>query len=405
MVHRNGCDVLRCLFRDGVRRVWEQTDRNGYGFDVFGRDLLNGTTYYFAVKAGNDGGSSAFSEEVIARPAGAVIPVPDDADLSGLALSHGTLAPSFNPAVTSYISHVGNRISEITITPSVSDPKATVTINGMAVSAGQASDSISLEVGSNSIHLVITAQNGTTKTYAVDVTREAAASPEPEPEPEPGNPSNPGRLGADQDLRKVRIWGRREFTSRSRAGSGQSPAGSSDVKSYVNDVLQTGLISTEVTKENGQTVLTVKVDGDKLQSLLAQEKNSRPIVRLRATEEYDQAVVVLDGKSATALEAGGAMIAFDSLAGSIRMPVQAISEQIGSLAGTKEGAIHLVLADGNAANSAKLKQVGNGKDLGEHYGSIAVSVAAYDQGKRLNGNTYSSYVELEVPVEEGQLPS
>lgn len=361
-------------------------------------DLLNGTTYFFAVKAGNDGGSSAFSEEVIARPAGAVIPVPDDADLSGLALSHGTLAPSFNPAVTSYISHVGYRVSEISITPSVSDPKATVTINGKAVSAGQASDSISLEVGSNSIQLVVTAQNGATKTYAVDVTREAAASPEPEP----GNPSNPGTPGGGSGYSEGQGPGAGGSSQAGQgAGSGQSPAGSSDVKSYVNDVLQTGLISTEVTKENGQTVLTVKVNGDRLQSLLQLEKNSRPIVRLRATEELDQAVVVLDGKSATALEASGAMIAFESLAGSIRMPVQAISEQIGSLAGTKEGAIHLVLADGNAANSAKLKQVGNGKDLGEHYGSIAVSVAAYDQGKRLSGNTYSSYVELEVPVAEG----
>ncbi|ETT64501.1 tail fiber protein [Paenibacillus sp. FSL H8-0457] len=363
-------------------------------------NLLNGTTYYFAVKAGNVGGSSAFSEEVSARPAGAEIPVPGDADLSGLALSHGTLAPAFNPAVTSYISHVGNRITEIRITPSVSDPQATVTINGKAVSAGQASDSISLAVGSNTIHLMVTAQNGAAKTYTVDVTREAAASPEPEPEP--GNPSNPGTPGGGSGSSE----GQGPAVSGSSqagqgAGSGKSPTGSSHVTSYFNDVLQTGLILSEITKENGQTVLTVKMNGDRLQSLLAQEKNSRPIVRLRATEGLDQAVVVLDGKSAKALEASGAMIAFETLAGSVRIPVQAISEQIGSLAGTKEGTIQLGLADGNAAISAKLKQVGNGKYFGEHYGSIDVSVAAYDQGKRLSGNTYSSYVELEVPVAEG----
>ncbi|SEL75534.1 Listeria/Bacterioides repeat-containing protein [Paenibacillus sp. cl141a] len=361
-------------------------------------NLLNGTTYYFAVKAGNDGGSSAFSEEVSARPAGAEISVPGDADLSGLALSHGTLAPAFNPAVTSYISHVGNRITEIRITPSVSDPQATVTINGKAESGGQASDPISLAVGSNSIHLVVTAQNGTTKTYAVDVTREAAASPEPEP----GNPSNPGTPGGGSGSSEGQGPGVDGSSQAGQgAGSGQSPSSSSHVKSYINDVLQTGLISSEITKENGQTVLTVKMNGDRLQSLLTQEKNSRPIVRLRATEELDQAVVVLEGRSAKALEASGAMIAFETLAGSVRIPVQAISEQIGSLAGTKEGTIRLGLADGSAAIRAKLKQVGNGKYFGEHYGSIDVSVAAYVQGKRLSGNTYSSYVELEVPVEEG----
>ncbi|WP_433938651.1 tail fiber protein [Paenibacillus lautus] len=361
-------------------------------------DLQNGTTYYFAVKAVNDGGSSAFSDEVSAAPAGAEIPVPGDADLSGLALSHGTLAPAFNPAVTSYISHVGNRITEISVTPNTSDSRAMVTINGKAVSAGQASDPISLAVGSNTIELVVTAQNGTTKTYTVDVTREAVASPEPEP----GNPSNPGTPGGGSGSSEGQGPGGGGGTQAGQgAGSGQSQAGSSHVASYLNDVLQTSLISSEITKENGQTVLTVKMNGDRLHSLLAQDKNSRPIVRLRATEGLDRAVMVLEGKSAKALEASGAMITFETVAGSVRIPVQAISEQIGSLAGTKEGTIRLVLADGNAAISAKLKQVGNGKYFGEPYGSIDVSVAAYDQGKRLGGNTYSSYVELEVPVSEG----
>ncbi|OME92781.1 MULTISPECIES: tail fiber protein [Paenibacillus] len=361
-------------------------------------DLLNGTTYYFAVKAGNDGGSSPFSEEVSARPAGAEIPVPSDADLSGLALSHGTLAPAFNPAVTSYISQVGNRITEISITPSVSDPQAKVTMNGKAVSAGQPSDPVSLAVGSNSIHLVVTAQNGTTKTYTVDVNREAAASAEPEP----GNPPHPGTPGGGSGSPGGQGPSGGEGSQAGQgSGSGQSSTESSRVTSYINDVLQNGMISSTLTKEkNGQAVLTVKVNGDRLQSLLMKEKNRRPIVRLHTTDDFDQAVLVLDNESAKTLEGNSAMIEFETLAGSVRVPVQAISEQLRKAAVSKEGTLHLVLTTSETAISAKLKQNGNATYLGTKYGFIDVKVIAYDQGKPVGGDSYSAYVVLEIPLQE-----
>ncbi|WP_248928881.1 cadherin-like beta sandwich domain-containing protein [Paenibacillus hamazuiensis] len=96
-----------------------------------------------------------------------------NADLSGLALSSGELSPAFVPGTTAYTAAVPNSVTSFTVTASVYDSKATMTVNGNAVASGEPSGAVHLQVGSNPIVIVVTAQNGTTKTYKVTVTRAA----------------------------------------------------------------------------------------------------------------------------------------------------------------------------------------------------------------------------------------
>ena len=99
-----------------------------------------------------------------------------DATLSGLVLSDGTgevaLTPAFDPATESYTAMVANSVTSVTATPTVTEPAATVTVNGAAVASGSPSEAIELEVGENVITVVVTAEDGaTTSTYTVEVTR------------------------------------------------------------------------------------------------------------------------------------------------------------------------------------------------------------------------------------------
>ncbi len=96
-----------------------------------------------------------------------------DATLSSLTLSSGTLSPSFDSNTNAYTSTVSNDIAEITVTPTSVDGNATITVNGVAVNSGEASGNIALDVGINTITIVVTAENGvTTKTYVIELTRE-----------------------------------------------------------------------------------------------------------------------------------------------------------------------------------------------------------------------------------------
>ncbi|KEO82740.1 cadherin-like beta sandwich domain-containing protein, partial [Tumebacillus flagellatus] len=97
-----------------------------------------------------------------------------NADLSNLQLSSGALKPVFASGTIAYTATVGASVNNLTVTPTTADSNATVTVNGAIVASGQASSEIKLKTGENPITVVVTAQDGTTKTYTVTVTRTPA---------------------------------------------------------------------------------------------------------------------------------------------------------------------------------------------------------------------------------------
>jgi hypothetical protein len=92
-------------------------------------------------------------------------------NLSDLVVSAGTLAPAFDAAIVSYTMTVPNTTADTTVTATVADSTATLTINGLAATSGVTSGSITLIPGPNPIPIVVTAQNGTPKTYTVTITQ------------------------------------------------------------------------------------------------------------------------------------------------------------------------------------------------------------------------------------------
>lgn len=92
--------------------------------------------------------------------------------LQSLSVSPGTLAPTFDANLLSYTVDVANNVTSVTVTPTLQDPAATVTIDGQPAASGQAQP-ISLN-GAGSItliNIVVTAQNGIEKTYLITVSR------------------------------------------------------------------------------------------------------------------------------------------------------------------------------------------------------------------------------------------
>jgi hypothetical protein len=96
------------------------------------------------------------------------------ADLSALTISAGQLVPAFARPVTSYTTTVSVSNSSLVLTPTVVDPAATVTVNGVTVASGVPSNPIGLALGNNTITTTVTAPNGTTtKSYVLGVFRTA----------------------------------------------------------------------------------------------------------------------------------------------------------------------------------------------------------------------------------------
>ena len=147
--------------------------------------LDNGIEYRVRVRAKNAAGAGAWALDTgtpaapVPPPAPPPPPPPSpDASLSALALSAGSL--DFAPRTTAYAVRVPGAVASVTVTPTASHPGATVTVNGVEVESGEASDAIPLAVGETVIEVVVTAPGGASGTYRVTVTRapgeEAAAA-------------------------------------------------------------------------------------------------------------------------------------------------------------------------------------------------------------------------------------
>ncbi len=99
-----------------------------------------------------------------------------NASLSSLAVSSGSLSPAFAAGTLAYTDAVANSVTSITVTPTLADSTATVTVNGTSAASGVASPAIALSVGVNTITVSTTAQDGTTtQTYTISVSRSLAA--------------------------------------------------------------------------------------------------------------------------------------------------------------------------------------------------------------------------------------
>ncbi|MDR5658819.1 leucine-rich repeat protein [Serpentinicella sp. ANB-PHB4] len=99
-----------------------------------------------------------------------------NADLDNITLSEGTLSPIFDSTTTSYTANVANEINSITVTPTVAEEMASIEVNGDEVISGDATAAIPLTVGINIIHVVVTAEDGSTKTYTVEVTKAGSSN-------------------------------------------------------------------------------------------------------------------------------------------------------------------------------------------------------------------------------------
>ncbi len=96
----------------------------------------------------------------------------DAANLSDLQVSEGSLYPDFDPNSMNYVTLVDNSVTSVTLTPTVYESNATITVNDVPVSSTQTSGSIPLEVGSNDVAVKVFSHRGVLiKKYVVKFIR------------------------------------------------------------------------------------------------------------------------------------------------------------------------------------------------------------------------------------------
>lgn len=131
---------------------------------ISGTPTTTQSTLTYTITATNDAGFVT---------TGLTIEITANANLSALDISAGDLIPAFDPDIPDYTVHLPLGTSSVTVTPTASDSAgAAITVNSAAVKNGDASGSIPMSLGSNTIDVEVTAGDMTTvKTYTIRAVR------------------------------------------------------------------------------------------------------------------------------------------------------------------------------------------------------------------------------------------
>jgi hypothetical protein len=134
--------------------------------------LTPGTTYHYRISTNNLGGTVNGSNVTFTTPS-------NNATLSNLTISAGTLTPAFSPATLNYSADVPVAVSSLNLTAFRANANATIKLrnNGAAfatISSGVAT-AVPLETGLNNVQVEVTAQDGLTQQlYSIQITRAAS---------------------------------------------------------------------------------------------------------------------------------------------------------------------------------------------------------------------------------------
>lgn len=116
---------------------------------------------------GNSGNNGSSGNNGNAGNGSSTASLSADNSLKALTISPGTLSPAFKGSTTKYTAAVDNSVTSIAVSATPVNEKATIeSVTG----------NTNLAVGTNVVKIVVKAENGTTATYKITVTRQAAGN-------------------------------------------------------------------------------------------------------------------------------------------------------------------------------------------------------------------------------------
>ena len=207
-------------------------------------------------------------------------PKSDDNSLASLKLSSGTLSPSFQYNVTNYTATVEYDVEKVVVSAGVSNEKAVIeSVTG--------DGNVSLNVGENTIQVVVRAENGVKATYTVVVTRKAYETPD-EPDPseteDTENTENTETETPGTDVNTALIWNGEQLYPTDSIPSEKIPNGFESKLMVVNGEQMNGL-----SFKNGELIVLYLNNTNGAGSLYvydAAKKDIYPFVKLSSDQSY-----------------------------------------------------------------------------------------------------------------------
>jgi len=234
--------------------------------------LAYGTNTITIEVTAENGAKKTYTITVIRAPQG----TDSNTNLVNIAITNGTLNPVFAQNIIDYNVNVPNSTTTMSAIPTLSNPNASFVIvaNGQVVASG---NQVALNVGANVFAITVTATDGTTKTYAISVSRSQAVANGG------GGSSTPsqGDTSDQKSKEQVEIIGKiaDEVTTKELKELLQTdPNGTKDVKlEPKGPIIQFGEPKNSSPEDNKVPPLTTPKPGDYVKKTITLLKEENPI--------------------------------------------------------------------------------------------------------------------------------
>ncbi|GEM_PF-1302576 len=224
-----------------------------------------------------------------------------NSDLNALSISEGTLTPSFSPGTTSYTVDVVYDVSSVTVTAAVYDSSAALRVNGSSVTSGSASSALALVEGENTITVVVTAEDGTTRNYTIVVNRAA--------DDRDDRHSGNGNTGNNQTTTE-------EITVEVESGNDGTTVSTTTIKRTKDNE---GRIKDEV-------VLSENSAKETIQKLRAQEDDTASIVIPDTKDEVSEVHVIIPKTALNKLKEGNINLEIKTANAKLAIPASTLTQ-------------------------------------------------------------------------------
>ncbi|CAN7766095.1 Ig-like domain-containing protein [Paenibacillus sp. LjRoot153] len=331
------------------------------------KNLTNGTTYYFIVKAGNLSGLSGQSNQVDATP---------------------VIVPAVPTNVTAV---AGNGQATISFTPPVDNGGSAIIRYEVAASLGD------ITVTGTASPITITGlSNGTSYTFTVKAINRVGSS----------------ELSAASNAVIPRSPSSGNDENSSSPTQPTTPSTSETMSTRV-DVLVNGKVenagTATTTKVNEQTVTTIAIDQKKLEDKLTAEGQGA-VVTIPINAKSDVVVGELNGQMVKSMESKDAVIEIKTDSAMYTLPakqinIDAVSDQIGKTVAIQDITIHIEIAK---PTTDTVKVVDSAASKGEFTivaPPLNFTVTGTYGDKTIDVSKFNTYVERTIAIPDGVDPS
>lgn len=247
-------------------------------------------------------------------------------NLSSLTVGGYTISPAFDPDKREYTLNVPSSEKTVTVAAVAADPSATLVMNGFP-QGSSGSQAINLKVGSNEVTIVATAQGGATRTYTLQINRQAS-----------GNGNDNGNGNGSGNNGNGNSNGNGNGSSNGNGnGSGNGNGhgnGTRQAKVITDQDNANGIVQVDITRApnaSGKVVDSVALKGTKVDEVVAnaagdKSKVARIVIDDIPGQPADEVAVSVSAEAVGKLNKAGLSLVIEAEGARITLPAGTVNQ-------------------------------------------------------------------------------